>query len=128
MFKKVSKTRHYTSMLTLSAVIAFFSYLAANPLDVAELIRPGSGLAAVGMNIGVAENPYSRVAAQLQDKELRLAERQQELDVLAKKMEQGNRNTQIILNVMTVFIMVLSFLLATNFYLDHQRRVALRPK
>lgn len=128
MFHKVSKIRHYASMLALSAIIAFFSYLAANPLEVAELIHPGSSLAAIGMNVGVVENPYSRVAAQLQDKELRLAERQQELDALAKKMEQGDRNTKIILNVMMVFVIVLSFLLATNFYLDHQRRSASRQK
>jgi hypothetical protein len=121
MFRQVSKTRHYFSILLLVMTVAGSLYLSLHPLDLESLFESKIGRA-VGLSISVAENPYNKLALELDQKEEQIALREQKLDQIQAELLANTRLNRYIMLTMTFFLLILFFLIALNYYLDYQRR------
>ena len=76
---------------------------------------------AIGMNVGVPENPFNKLALQLDEKEARLNEQEKRLDERTDVLGIGN-NIGLWLMVIAFGIGALFVLILLNFYLDIKRR------
>lgn len=124
MIKRSAKVIHKLRVFFLFFIsFGFLVLLGLNPLDVGKLVQ-GRITQAVGMTVGVPENKYNKVAAQLTEKESRLNEKEKELTVLEDKLLDSYRqNSQKkIMIFMALGIVALFVLVLVNFYLDYKRR------
>jgi len=121
MFRKVSIVRHYFSILLLVMTVAGSLYLSLHPLDLESLFESKIGRA-VGLSISVAENPYNKLALELDQKEEQIALREQKLDRIQAELLANTRLNRYIMLTMTFFLLILFFLITLNYYLDYQRR------
>jgi hypothetical protein len=76
---------------------------------------PGAARAATSISMSVEENPYNKVAAQLQQKEKRISEREDLLNRYEKELQRGNM-------ALALFVLLLFLLIMLNFYLDYHRK------
>lgn len=75
----------------------------------------GGAEAATNISMSVEENPYNKVAAQLQQKEKNINEREALLNKYEKELQRGNMT-------LALFVLALFLLIMLNFYLDYHRR------
>ena len=102
-------------------IIGFFYQIGVKPVDIGKFIGAKFGRA-VGMSISIPENPFNRLAMQLQEKEDRLTQREKELDEREKELGKKSflsDNTGLLMagGIILLFVLVL-----VNFYLDYRRK------
>ncbi|MCK5212225.1 hypothetical protein KAJ89_05990, partial [Candidatus Parcubacteria bacterium] len=102
-------------------IVMSFLYVAnLNPIDISVFLGAKMG-SAIGMNISVPENPFNKLAFQLDEKEARLNEQEKKLDERADALGVGD-NIGLWLMIIAFGIGVLFVLILFNFYLDIKRR------
>ncbi len=102
-------------------IVMSFLYIAnLNPIDISVFLGSRIG-SAVGLNVSVPENPFNKLAMQLEEKEERLNEREKNLDDRAEALGVGD-NIGLWLMIIAFGIGALFVLLLLNFYLDIRQR------
>lgn len=117
MRNKKIKTAIYFVLLTLILVFCFsWINYGATPPEIMKylLAQAGSG---VGMSVSVAENPFNTLAQQLKEKETQLEEKEESLKTV---LQQSERDSRIIMGLITVLISILFILILLNFYFDYK--------
>lgn len=104
----------------LMIVIYFFAMIGVNPLDVGSFFGAKFG-SAIGMSTSVAENPFNKLAVQLEQKEKALDIREQRVEKMERELTSGFGYGGIIY-LLAAGVAILFFLLLINFYLDYKRR------
>ncbi|MEI8361028.1 MAG: hypothetical protein WCG01_02785 [bacterium] len=99
--------------------VLFFCWLLIIGMSSYSLVLASSMGVGAGIQTSVPENEYSRAAIQLRQKSTELDQRQQALDNLQKKIEQGNQTRDKVLVVAGLSLFVL---IVINYYLDLHRR------
>jgi len=123
MLKRTIRVIHNLRVFFLAViVISFFFYLGVNPISLGQFVGAQFG-DAVGMEVSIPQNPFNKLAAQLEEKEERLAQKEKALD----KREQALAAEQTgapktIIWVLAAGIAVLFVLILVNYYLDWKRR------
>lgn len=104
-------------------IIGFFAAAGLNPVDVGVFFGAKIG-SAIGMSTSVVENPFSRLALQLSEKEDRLNKLEKELNEKEKSLGEYNKieNQPLLFWLMASGIIVLFMLIALNYYLDWKRK------
>ena len=101
--------------------IAFLFIIGLSPVDISKFV--GSEWSrAVGMNVGVVENPFNKLALELKQKEASLNEREKELSAMERDLLMPDKKQDIMIMVMGAGILVLLVLIMANYYLDYKRR------
>ncbi|MCD4761351.1 hypothetical protein K8R32_00115 [bacterium] len=122
MIKKIIKFVHSLRVLFLSFIIVFFLFLLGlNPVDIGRFLGASFG-SAVGMSVGVVENPFNKLALQLKEKEDNLFER--ELGLIEREqalIEERSGKQERLLLFIAIGIIFLFFLILFNFYFDYKR-------
>lgn len=123
MIKKTAKKIHELRIFFLIVIIAgFFVTLGMNPVDVTMFFGAKLG-SAVGMSVGVGENPVNKIAKQLKDKETELNQKEYDLLIREKSLADNTIARQrMLIIVMAVGIIILFILVTLNYYLDYRRR------
>ncbi len=121
MLKPTIKLIHHLRVLLFMMIVMSFLYVAnLNPIDISVFLGAKMG-SAIGMNISVPENPFNKLAFQLDEKEARLNEQEKKLDERADALGVGD-NIGLWLMIIAFGIGVLFVLILFNFYLDIKRR------
>ena len=121
MLKPTIKLIHHLRVLFFMMIVMSFLYVAnLSPIDISVFLGANMGRA-IGMNIGVPENPFNKLALQLDEKEVKLNEQEKKLDERAEALGIGD-NTGLWLMVIAFGIGALFVLILFNFYLDIKRR------
>jgi len=123
MLKKTAKQVHELRVYLFALIVViFFFELGLSPIDITKFAGSKIG-SAVGMSVGVAENPFNKLALQLEEKEKILEEKEIELN---KKEAELNKESILDNDSLLLFsaggILVLLVLILINFYLDYKRR------
>lgn len=101
-------------------IFSFFYYLGANPIEIGRFTGASIG-SAVGITVGVPENPFNKIALQLKEKEENLNERERVLDQRETEfINVKNNNKQ--LYFIASGIVVLFILIILNFFFDYRRK------
>ncbi len=97
--------------------------LGMNPIQFGEFIGSKMSSAITTMSVGVAENPYNKVALQLKLKQEQLELKEKELAIREAELRKKTMplNTKILLFV-AGGILVLFVLILLNFYFDFKRK------
>ena len=103
---------------SVSAVLFDFG---SNPIKLAQ-IYGAKFSQAMGLSLSIAENPYNKLALQLNEKERSLNERENYLNQLQTDLVQSSRSYKLVLMALTFLMFLLIFLVILNFYLDNRRR------
>lgn len=110
---------------TFLFLILGFSWIhyQANPIDIFAYFGAQAGKT-VGMSAGVPENPFNKLAQQLEEKESELKQKEQlleerELELKEKKFSEEGETILIMILSVTVTLL---FLVLINFYLDFKNR------
>ncbi len=119
--KTVKKIHHYRLGFLMIFSIFFLSFLGLNPVDLSKYYGAKFG-SAVGMSVGIPENPVSKIAMQLKEKEERLNERETELKKLEEDLSKKPSDDKLIIYLMGSGIVTLFLLILINFYLDKRHR------
>lgn len=98
-----------------AARTAFSCLLCLVALAIFSVASTEQTLAVTSVSMSVNENPYNKVAAQLQQKEKALSERELLVKKYETELQRGNMAT-------TLAILVLALLVMLNFYLDYHRK------
>jgi len=121
MLKPTIKFIHHLRVLLFMMIVMSFLYVAnLSPIDISVFLGANMGRA-IGMNISVPENPFNKLALQLDEKETRLDEREKELDERADLLGVGD-NIGLWLTIIAFGIGALLVLILLNFYLDIRGR------
>lgn len=99
----------------------FLSYLGMNPIELSKYYGARFG-SAVGMSVGVTENPVNKLAMELKQKEDSLRTKELELAQRAAVIDKKPEQDKMIINFMGAGIIVLFILIITNFILDRRFR------
>jgi hypothetical protein len=123
MIKKIIGFIHSLRIVFLVFIICgFFGVVGINPVNLSEFLGAKFGQA-IGMSVSVPENPFNKIALQLQEKENSLNQREIELNKRADELSAGKSDSQnplityLMLGIFVLFILVLA-----NYYLDFKRR------
>lgn len=125
LIKVIHKLRVY---FLLFISLMFMIQLGLNPIDTGVFMGAKFGKA-IGLEVSVPANPFNKLALQLNEKEAGLDEREEALNVreqalLVEKKEASNWP----LWGMGTGIIILFFLVLTNFYLDFYNRLKAKKK
>lgn len=122
MFHKIFRFIHDLKVFFLAIIfLSFFNILGANPLDIGKFFGAQFSQA-VGMSVSVPENPFSKLALQLKEKENNLNEREQVLASRERDLSGTDKFQNRIIYSIGIGMIVLLILIIVNFFLDHQRR------
>lgn len=117
--KIIHKLRVY---FLLFISLMFMIQIGLNPIDTG-IFMGAKFSKAIGMNVSVPENPFNKLALQLKEKEAGLNEREKSLDAKEKALlEEKPPLKNWPLWGMGFGIVILFFLVLTNFYLDFYNR------
>ena len=123
MLKKTIKFIHTLRVfLLVFIVIAFFTVLGINPVDISKFVGSKIGRA-VGMSISVPENPFNKLALQLKEREIELDAR--ERDLAGKELALNNifgKQFNFTILALSIGIGILFILVVFNYYLDYRRK------
>lgn len=123
--KSIKHIHRFRIAFLLFFSVCFMFMLGINPVNVSKFIGSRMGLA-VGMSVGVEENPFNKLALELKNKENQLNEREQELDQKEMALNAENKKQDFLIMTMGFGIWVLFCLILINFYLDYKKRKKLR--
>jgi len=112
-------------MFLLFFSVSFLFVLGLNPVEIGKYIGAEMGLA-VGMEVGVPENPVNKLAKQLQDKENLLNERESALGKKEEDASSKNKKQDVLIFLMGAGIWALFVLIGINYYLDYKKRKILK--
>jgi hypothetical protein len=103
-------------------IIAFLFELGVSPVDTAYFFGAKVGQA-IGMSVGVPENPFNKLALDLKEKEDRLAARENALDERERQLSDTylKRQERLLVGI-AAGIVALLVLIIVNFYFDYRRR------
>ncbi|PLX27090.1 hypothetical protein C0583_05090 [Candidatus Parcubacteria bacterium] len=120
MIKKTVKHIHKWRLgfLLLFSVV-FLSYLGLNPIDLSKYFG-ASFSSAIGMSVGVPDNPYNKLASQLKEKEEMLNARENALNEREASIG-GTLSDETLIMIMGSGIILLFLLIIINYYLDFRR-------
>ena len=121
--KTISLVHKLRIYFLIIIIIGFFVAVGLNPVDIGVFLGAKIG-SAVGLSTSVVENPFSRLALQLNEKEERLNKLEKELNKKEKSLGEYNKteNSRLLLWLMAGGIIVLFMLIALNYYLDWKRK------
>lgn len=119
--KAVKKIHHYRIWFLVLSSFVFLAFLGLNPVDISKYYGARFG-SAIGMSVSIPENPVSKIAIQLKEKEESLNIR--ELDLNERENALGNNfsSDNIVMYIMGFGIIALFLLILINFYLDKRHR------
>lgn len=121
MINKIVKSIHKLRLVLFGVIIfMFLMILGLNPINISSFIGASFGKA-VGLSVGVAENPYNKVAAQLKEKEAALDQRENELEEREQALSTPVGPQKNLLYIVFFGIIILFILLVFNFYFDYKR-------
>ncbi len=125
MIKKIISFIHSLRIIFLIfIIIGFFGVIGINPVNLSEFLGAKFGQA-IGMSVSIPENPFNKLALQLQEKENKLNQREIELNKKADELSAGKTESQnpiiiyLMLGIIFLFILVMA-----NYYFDYKRRQA----
>lgn len=123
MLHKTVKHIHHWRLFFLAAItMLFLVYAQINPLDIGYFMSIKMGRA-VGMTTSVPENPFNKLALQLEEKSDRLDLRESELENREASLENSVIDSQKkLLIFVAIGIVVLFILILFNFYYDWYRQ------
>lgn len=122
MFHKIFRFIHDLKVFFLAIIfLSFFNILGANPLDVGKFFGAQFSQA-VGMSVSIPENPFSKLALQLKEKENNLNEREQALISREKSLSNTDKLQNRIIYATGIGVIVLLILVVVNFFMDFHRR------
>lgn len=128
MLHKTAKHIHRWRVYFLLGITALFLYYAQlNPLRIGQFVGAKMGQA-VGMTTSVPENPFNKLAAQLEEKQDSLDAREAALDAREADLATGSSTQQKLLLFVAIGIVVLFVLILLNFYYDWHRQKRQRDK
>ena len=118
--KIVHKLRVY---FLLFISLMFMVQLGLNPIDTGVFVGAKFGRA-IGIEVSVPSNPFNKLALQLKEKEAGLNEREEALNIREQTLlVETKESLTWPLWGMGAGIIVLFFLVITNFYLDFYNRL-----
>lgn len=121
MIKKTVRKIHDLRIFFLAFILVSFLYqIGLGPMDVSKMIGARFS-SAIGMNVGVPENPINSLAKQLDEKEKKLAQKETELAQREEDLKKIIREDKTIV-FMGLGIIVLFILVLLNYFLDYRRR------
>ena len=121
MRKRARVRRAYTiGVATFALALLLYAVQVAPPQALLRAAPSMLGSAAVGITVGVAENPYNRLAQQLEAKEDELAAREQRLSGADRGPTEGFFDERMAVISFCISI-ALFVLLILNFYFDWHR-------
>jgi hypothetical protein len=123
MIKGIIKLIHELRIaFLLLIVLGFFTVIGVNPVSVGIFVGAKMG-SAVGMSTSVPENPFNKLALELKEKESKLTQKEINLVAREKAISETTISRQNKIIIALAFgIVILFFLVITNYYLDYQRR------
>ncbi len=122
MFHKIVKIWNYATIFIIAVMFtSVLNYLGTNPLEMCKFFGAEVGNA-VGLSVGVAENPFNKLALQLEEKEDLLNAKENNLTNLENELRKSSRTSNIILLIIVFVLFILFFLILFNYYLDYKRR------
>lgn len=122
MFHKTFKLIHDLKVFFLAIIfLSFFNILEIKPLDIGKFFGAQFGQA-VGMSVSIPENPFNKLAAQLEEKENKLNEREIALDIREKSTTDADKFQNKIIYAIGAGMVMLLVLILINFSLDFHRR------
>jgi len=122
MFHKIFRFIHDLKVFFLAIIfLSFFNILGANPLDIGRFFGAQFSQA-VGMSVSIPENPFSKLASQLKEKENSLNEREQALISRERSLSSTDKIQNRIIYATGIGLVILLILIVVNFFLDHKRR------
>ena len=74
------------------------------------------------MSVSIPENPFSKLASQLKEKENSLNEREQALISRERSLSSTDKIQNRIIYATGIGLVILLILIVVNFFLDHKRR------
>ncbi len=119
--KTIKKIHHYRLLFLFTISFVFLAFLGLNPVDLSKYYGAKFG-SAVGMSVGIPENPVNKIAMQLKEKEKSLNTRASILDERELALTKTPNNDQFIVYLMGAGIITLFLLIVINFYLDRRHR------
>ncbi len=124
MFKKIARFIHDLKVFFLAVIfLSFLSILGANPIDIGRFVG-ANFTKAIGMSVGVPENPFNKLAAQLRDKEEKLALKEEDLSKREEALGVVNNKQDRSITFLLIGVFMLFVLVVTNFAMDFRRRRA----
>jgi hypothetical protein len=123
MFNKIVSFFHNLRLLFLAVIIVTLLYnFGLNPVNVGRYVGAQFGRA-VGLSVGVPENPFNKLALQLEEKEDQLNVREKSLNEQeAKLAAQAEVRYSPLLTGLTIGVIILFLLVIFNYYLDYRRK------
>ena len=119
--KTIKKIHHYRLGFLFLISFLFLTYVGLNPLDISKYYGARLG-SAVGMSVSIPENPISKIALELKEKEEDLNTREVELKQLEDSLKKEPIGDRFIIWLMASGILALFILIVVNFYLDKRHR------
>jgi len=122
MVKETFKLFHTLKTVFFAIIVVYFlAMIGITPLDVSDFFGSKISSAVVGMSTSVSENSFSKLAIQLEQKEKTLAAREARVEKKEQELTNGFGYGGVIY-FLAGGIVILFFLILTNFYLDYRRR------
>lgn len=127
MLKKGAKLIHKLRIYFLVFFsVAFLFVLGLSPVDIGKFVGSEWGRA-VGLNVGVQENPFNKLALDLKNREAELDARENDLVAREQDLLAPNKRQNVAILIMGVGILLLFVLVITNYYLDFHRKKKVNP-
>ena len=126
MIRKTVNFIHSLRLYLLAIIIiGFFFVSGLNPVDISVFFGAKLGKA-IGMSIGVPENPFNKLALELKQKEVELDQREKELIKREEGLSKVKANGNWVLYGLAIGILILFVLVGVNFYFDRRRRTQIK--
>ena len=119
--RTIKKIHHYRLLFLFVISFVFLAFLGLNPMDISKYYGAKFG-SAIGMSVSVPENPVSKIAIQLKEKEDSLNIRELELNEREASLGSRLNDDNFIIYLMGSGILALFLLILINFYLDKRHR------
>ena len=103
-------------------VIGFFVVAGLNPVDVGVFFGAKFS-SAIGMSTKIVENPFNKLALDLMNKEEKLNQIEEELNIREVNLNNTSKSSQsLLLWLLIAGIFILFILVFVNFILDYKRK------
>ncbi len=119
--KTIKKIHHHRISFLVMISFLFLLFLGMNPVDISKYYGAKLG-SAIGMSVSIPENPVSKIALQLKEREESLNTRELKLDEREASLENKPSSDKFIIWLMASGIVSLFLLILINFYLDKRHR------
>ena len=126
MIKKTVKFIHSLRLYLLAVIIVGFFFVSGlNPVDISVFFGAKLGRA-IGMSVGVPNNPFNKLALELKQKEVELDQREKDLIKQEEGLSGTGANDNLLIYGLGIGIFILFVLVGVNFYFDRRRRTRIK--